>query len=78
MAILTLRNIHANPDYVSGQTVKISRTAVRATVILSSLALYSNRVLKWLFAAASRGLPLESAGDDSAPPGARLASDRVG
>jgi farnesyl-diphosphate farnesyltransferase len=58
MAVLTLQNIAANPTFASGDQVKISRRAVRGTVLLSNLALPSDRALRGLFAWAARGLPL--------------------
>jgi farnesyl-diphosphate farnesyltransferase len=77
MAVLTLQQIHSNPGYQTGNDVKISRTAVKATIIICNIAQPSNRVLSTLFSLAGRGLPLASAGDLCPPPGARLASDRL-
>ncbi|MEE8469190.1 MAG: phytoene/squalene synthase family protein [Planctomycetota bacterium] len=57
MAALTLRKIHANLDYRSGSDVKISRRAVRSTVLCTNLATPSDRALRWLFSYCSRGLP---------------------
>lgn len=57
MAALTLRKIHANLDYRSGRDVKISRAAVRRTVVSTNLATPSDRALRWLFSYCSRGLP---------------------
>jgi farnesyl-diphosphate farnesyltransferase len=75
MAVLTLRKIHRTPGYSTGGQVKISRRAVRATVLTCNLALYSNRLLRLLFATATRGLPrIET--EEVFPPGADLASDR--
>jgi farnesyl-diphosphate farnesyltransferase len=58
MAALTLRNIHRNPDFRSGDAVKISRRAVKATVLLTNAALASNRGVRGLFHVATLGLPL--------------------
>jgi farnesyl-diphosphate farnesyltransferase len=58
MAVLTLRRIHENPHFVSGQDVKISRRSVKATIILTSLSARSNLALKSLFGLAATGLPL--------------------
>ncbi len=58
MAVLTLRKIHQNPLYTSGDQVKISRRAVRATVLATNFALPSNRGLRWLFRRTARGLPV--------------------
>ena len=49
LAILTLRRIHSNPGFQSGDEVKISRRCVYATVIVTSIAVRSNRALRWLF-----------------------------
>jgi farnesyl-diphosphate farnesyltransferase len=58
MAVLTLRRIHENPHFMSGQDVKISRRSVKATIILTSLSARSDLALKSLFALAATGLPL--------------------
>ena len=60
MAVLTLRRIHDNPAFASGVEVKISRRAVRTTVVTANLLLRSNRALKVAFDRAAAGLPLES------------------
>ena len=57
MAVLTLRRIHAAPDYRSGRDVKISRRSVRAVTTLGSLAARWNWALDRLFEALVRGLP---------------------
>lgn len=58
MAVLTLRRIHENPHFMSGQDVKISRRSVKATIILTSLSARSDLALKSLFGLAATGLPL--------------------
>ena len=71
MAVLTLRKLNANPAFTSGNQVKISRRGVRATVLLSNLALPSDHLLRLLFDWAARGLPLASsviAVSDPVPP----------
>ncbi|MFW2405625.1 MAG: phytoene/squalene synthase family protein [Gammaproteobacteria bacterium] len=77
MALLTLRSIHNNPGYRHGGDVKISRRAVRATIIACNVAQASNRVTQALFDTASRGLPLASGDNFCPPPGALTASDRL-
>jgi farnesyl-diphosphate farnesyltransferase len=77
MAVLTLQRIHDNPGYQTGNDVKISRGAVKATMFICKMAQPSNRILSLLFRFAGRGLPLAAAGDLCPPPGARLASDRL-
>jgi farnesyl-diphosphate farnesyltransferase len=59
LAVLTLRKIHAHPNFTSGQQVKISRRSVRATVVATNLALGSDRALRTLFSLAASGLPLQ-------------------
>jgi farnesyl-diphosphate farnesyltransferase len=58
LAVLTLRNLHANPKFRSGAEVKVSRRTVKATVLATNLTLLSNRALKLIFARAADGLPL--------------------
>lgn len=60
MAMLTLRKINKNRAYSSGQEVKISRRAVRATVVTMSLAASHDSALKILFNLTARGLPYAS------------------
>jgi farnesyl-diphosphate farnesyltransferase len=58
LAVLTLRKIAQNPGYTAGAQVKIRRSAVNMTLLLTNLALKNDWVLKRLFARAARGLPL--------------------
>jgi 4,4'-diapophytoene synthase len=58
LAVLTLRNVHRNPTFRSGNDVKVSRRTVKATVLATNLTLMSNRALKLMFARAADGLPL--------------------
>lgn len=60
MAVLTLRKINKNRGYSSGEQVKISRRAVRGTVVVTSLAARHDRLLRLLFYLAARGLPPQS------------------
>jgi len=60
-AVLTLRKIHANPGFTSGDKVKVSRKTVRATVLTTDLVLRSNRGLRLLFEFAASGLPSANA-----------------
>jgi farnesyl-diphosphate farnesyltransferase len=57
MAVLTLRQIHAHPQFRSGQEVKISRRSVKLTIGATTLAARSDALLRALFAGASLGLP---------------------
>jgi farnesyl-diphosphate farnesyltransferase len=77
MAILTLRKIHNTPGYTHGNQVKISRRAVKMTILACDSAQYSNRALDLLFRMAARGLPLAPEEEYCPPQGARLASDRL-
>jgi farnesyl-diphosphate farnesyltransferase len=61
LAVLTLRNIHRNPTFRSGNEVKVSRRTVKATVLTTNLTLMSNRALRLMFARAADGLPLATA-----------------
>jgi farnesyl-diphosphate farnesyltransferase len=57
IAMLTLRKVHARPQFRSGQEVKVSRRAVRATVLATSLWTQNDNALRLLFQLAERGLP---------------------
>ncbi|HEX4153606.1 MAG TPA: phytoene/squalene synthase family protein [Steroidobacteraceae bacterium] len=58
LAVLTLQKIHKNPGFTSGAQVKISRSAVTMTRILTDLSVRNDWMLRRLFSAAARGLPL--------------------
>jgi farnesyl-diphosphate farnesyltransferase len=58
LAVLTLRKMHRNPAFRSGNEVKVSRRTVRATILATNLTLMSNRALKLMFVRAADGLPL--------------------
>jgi 4,4'-diapophytoene synthase len=66
LAVLTLRKIHRNPTFRSGNEVKVSRRTVKATVFATNLTLLSNRALRLIFDRAAVGLPLASRADTSA------------
>lgn len=61
LAVLTLRRIYANPEFTTSSEIKISRSAVRTTRILTGIAIGNDWLLKRLFAVAARGLPLAPA-----------------
>jgi farnesyl-diphosphate farnesyltransferase len=63
LAVLTLRKIGRNPRFTSGAQVKVSRSAVTMTRILTNLALRSDWLLKRLFDLSARGLPLAAPSD---------------
>ena len=58
MAILTLNKLNKYKDFSDGAQVKISRSSVRATVILTSIFVRWDRVLRLLFDTASKNLPV--------------------
>ena len=58
MAILTLRKIAHHPDFSTSSEVKITRKAVKTTIITSRLFRSSDWGLKTAFALAGRGVPL--------------------
>ncbi|MEE9254214.1 MAG: squalene/phytoene synthase family protein, partial [Pseudomonadales bacterium] len=60
LAVLTLRKLHHNPDYVRSDQVKISRRAVAGVVLATRATVKSDFALRLLFDTAARGLPLAS------------------
>jgi farnesyl-diphosphate farnesyltransferase len=58
MAVLTLRKVHANRHFTSGQQVKITRRSVKAVVLVSKVSVSNDAVLKWLFGGFTRSLPV--------------------
>jgi len=65
LAVLTLRAIHRSPAFLTGESVKVSRTTVRATVAVTSAAVRADRVLRRLFDEAARPLPLAQVPNDA-------------
>lgn len=57
MAVLTLRKINAHLDFVESSQVKITRRAVKATVLASRFARGHDSLLRALFFLAGLGLP---------------------
>ena len=57
MAVLTLRRIHENPAFKSGQEVKISRRTVKRIVVSTSALARSDTALKVLFFGLGQRLP---------------------
>lgn len=66
LAILTLRKVHGSAAELSEGRIKVSRTAVKATVGLTNAFVGNERALRWLFDAAAVGVPLAEA-DEVAP-----------
>ncbi len=58
MAMLTLRKINHNRGFTSGEDVKISRRYVKATIISTNLCAKNDNLLRWLFNATARNLPV--------------------
>ncbi|HIJ65757.1 MAG TPA: phytoene/squalene synthase family protein [Candidatus Hydrogenedentes bacterium] len=57
MAVLTLRKLNKHPEFTSGKDVKITRRSVKATILVTNLLGFSNRLLRFAFRAAAAGLP---------------------
>lgn len=58
LAVLTLRNLQDRLDFSSGNQVKVSRKAVAQIISLTRLSDKYDPAVRWLFAAATRKLPL--------------------
>ncbi len=58
LAVLTLQKIHAQPGFLSGRQVKVSRRTVTVTRVLTGATLGNNWMLRRLFELAAKGLPL--------------------
>ncbi len=73
LAVLTLRKIDENPRFTAGVQVKVSRSAVAMTRLLTHVAGHSDWMLRLLFARAANGLPLARLSEQRqprpAPPG---------
>jgi len=77
LAVLTLRRIAHHPGYTAGAQVKIRRSAVSMTLVLTTIAVKNNWMLKRLFAQAARGLPLALLADVRRPRAAVMKSDNA-
>jgi farnesyl-diphosphate farnesyltransferase len=58
LAILTLRKIAHHPGFTAGAQVKVSRSSVSITMLLTNTFIGNDWMLRRLFAAAARGLPV--------------------
>jgi farnesyl-diphosphate farnesyltransferase len=58
LAVLTLRKIARNPGFTAGAQVKVTRTAVSMTMLMTNTFIKNDWVLRRLFGRAARGLPL--------------------
>ncbi|MEM9056000.1 MAG: phytoene/squalene synthase family protein [Pseudomonadota bacterium] len=61
LAVLTLRGIHRRPDFTEAGQIKVSRRALKATIVATNLTAGSNAGLRALFALATAGLPAAAA-----------------
>lgn len=75
LALLTLRKIHGRPGYRSAAQVKISRRAVRLTLLSCNAVSSSNLLMRLLFAAVATGLPCAHAGGSTGLPRVDLPTD---
>jgi farnesyl-diphosphate farnesyltransferase len=67
LAVLTLRKIEHNPRFTAGVQVKVTRSAVAMTRILTNAAVSRDWMLRFLFARAAHGLPLARLADVRTP-----------
>ena len=58
LAVLTLRKIEHNPRFTAGSQVKVTRSTVALTRVLTNIAGHGDWMLRLLFAQTARGLPL--------------------
>ncbi len=58
MAVMSLRKVHRNPALVAGAQVKISRKTVKATIVITNMAIRRDQMLRTLFRWSSYGLPV--------------------
>ena len=58
LAVLTLRKIERNPRFTAGAQVKVTRSAVTMTRLLTNVSVRNDWMLRRLFARAAHGLPL--------------------
>ena len=57
LAVLVLRRVHRSPSFLLGRSVRLSRFSVGVVVAVTSAAARRDRALRFLFRAATRGLP---------------------
>jgi Phytoene/squalene synthetase len=60
LAVLTLRKINKNRNFTTGRQVKVSRRTVKATILITRLAVAEDNVLRLLFDLYAKGLPIAS------------------
>jgi farnesyl-diphosphate farnesyltransferase len=76
LAILTLRKIARNPGFTSGAQVKVKRSAVSTTVVMTNLFVSNDWMLRRLFAIAARGVPLARIAELRRPKPAQVVTER--
>jgi len=59
MAVLTIRKIYKNINFTNGNRVKITRNSVKATILISNMAVKNDVLLKSFFNLARTGLPYQ-------------------
>ena len=57
LSVLTLRSLYTRPSFRNGRNTRLSWLSVVALIVLTSLLARSDSALKFLFKAATRGLP---------------------
>jgi farnesyl-diphosphate farnesyltransferase len=77
LAVLTLQKIERTPGFTAGSQVKVSRSAVALTRILTSLTARNDGMLMRLFERAARGLPLAGPSAVRRPPRTALFEDHT-
>ena len=77
LAVLTLQKIERNPGFTAGAQVKIKRSSVAMTRLLTDLAGRSDWLLRRLFAGAARGLPTAALRETRRPVPMDIAPDAV-
>ena len=62
LAVLTLRRIHANPRFSSGEDVKVTRRGVRAMILVATALARREAALRWVLRNACASLPARGEG----------------
>ena len=76
LAILTLRKIAHNPGFTAGAQVKVTRTAVSLTMLMTNTFIRNDWMLRRLFARAAHGLPLARLPEQRWPRAAPVLTDQ--
>jgi 4,4'-diapophytoene synthase len=78
LAVLTLRKIAHKPGFTAGAEVKVKRSTVSLTMLMTNTFISNDWMLRRLFAAAAFGLPLAPLPEVRRPRSAPVLSDDVG